>query len=76
MNIFKTRNTDVATFLLYLGEDLIKVEDGGGVVFMTFSDPLGRCSDLERVYLNSECKKFKDLNKWLLGRIHDVLGRK
>jgi len=74
--IFKTRDSDVATFLIYSGQELIKLEAVGKVVFVSFKDQYGQCPDLERVYLNSECKKFKDLNKWLVGRIKDCLNER
>lgn len=74
--VYETRNVDLATFLLYEGIKLIecvKLENKRNVVIMRFLDDKGACRDLERVYINSEFKKFRDLNKWILSKIHEKL---
>lgn len=43
------------------------------VVILQFLDEHQNCLDLERVFLNSEYKKYRDINKWLLGKIHAAL---
>lgn len=76
MSVFKTHNTDVATYLLYEGlklealeKDPIKITR----IIFRFEDPLGKGRDLERLYIMSEFKKFKDLNKSLLDDVHAML---
>jgi hypothetical protein len=74
--IFETSNADLATYLVFEGIRLLecKVKNGRKkVVIMRFLDEFGKCLDLERVYLNTEFKKFRDINKWLLAKIHTTL---
>ena len=76
--IFETRSVDLATYLVYEGIELlecVKLENRPNVVVMRFSDSRGSCRDLERIYINSEFKKFRDLNKWLLSKIHEELRK-
>ena len=74
-NIFETSNVDLATFLMLEGVQIIecKVTDfNRGIVTMRFLDDKRNCLDLERVYLNSDFKKFRDINKYLLKKIHET----
>lgn len=75
-NIFETTNADFGTFLVLEGIKLLecKMNDSSKkVVVMRFLDESQNCLDLERVYLNSECKKYRDINKWLLKKIHKII---
>jgi hypothetical protein len=73
---FETTNVDLATFLVMEGIQLLEFtykDRRKSIVVIRFIDDLGKCSDLERVYMNSEYKRFRDINKWLLSKIHDKL---
>lgn len=73
---FETQNVDLATFLMLMDVKLLEVkksETKRNVVILCFSDEKQNCLDLERVYLNSEFKKFRDINKYLLSKIHEAL---
>jgi len=72
--IFETNNLDFATFLLMEGERLLELRKDGPNVFMRFIDDLGKCRDLEQVYLRSDVKKFGELRKWLLKKVHEELN--
>lgn len=73
--IFETSNVDLATFLLFENIKLLECQKrpGTNVVLMRFLDEKGSCLDLERIYLKSEFKKFRDINKWLLKKIHNAI---
>jgi hypothetical protein len=76
MRIFETQNVDLATFLMLMDIKLVEVKKSDykkGVVILCFHDEKQNCLDLERVYLNSEFKKFRDINKYLLTKIHETL---
>lgn len=76
MRIFETQNVDLATFLMLMEIKLVEVkksEHKKDVVIMCFHDEKQNCLDLERVYLNSDFKKFRDTNKYLLQKIHQTL---
>jgi len=78
-SVFTTSNVDLAAFLLYSEEDFVSCDihpDRESVVVMSFNDPHGKCVDLERVFIHSEFKKYRELHKWLLGQIHNRLKRK
>lgn len=71
--IFETSNVDLATYLMLEGVKLIeyKISDPyRKVVTLRFLDEKQNCLDLERIFLNSEFKKFRDINKYLLKNIH------
>lgn len=73
--IFETTNVDLGSFLILEEIQLLECrmkDKGRGIVVMRFLDDLGKCLDLERVYLSSEYKKFRDINKYLLKKIHDT----
>lgn len=74
--IFETQNVDLASFLMLEGIKLLecrKSDDNKKVVVMRFLDDKQNCLDLERVYLNSDFKKYRDINKYLLSKIHEAL---
>jgi hypothetical protein len=76
IRIFETQNVDLATFLMLMEIKLLEVkksESKRNVVVLRFIDEKQNCLDLERVYLNSEYKKFRDINKYLLAKIHEAL---
>jgi len=73
---FETRNSDLATFLLLQGTELLdcKMSDNNDkVVVMIFADKHGKCLDLEQVFLRSEIKRYRDIQKWLLQKIHKTI---
>lgn len=74
--IFETQNVDLATFLMLMDVKLLEVRKSDtkhNVVVLRFLDDKQNCLDLERVYLNSDYKKFRDINKYLLSKIHESL---
>lgn len=74
--IFQTQNVDLASFLLLEGVKLLeckKSENNPKVIIIRFLDEKQNCLDLERVFLNSDFKKFRDINKYLLTKIHETL---
>lgn len=76
IRIFETQNVDLATFLMLMEVKLLEVkksESKRNVVILRFLDEKQNCLDLERVYLNSDYKKFRDINKYLLSKIHEAL---
>lgn len=73
---FETQNVDLASFLILEGMKFLGCKrslDQPHVVVLRFDDSRGSCLDLERVFINSEYKKYRDINKWLLGKIHAAL---
>lgn len=76
IRIFETQNVDLATFLMLMEVKLLEVKKSDtkrNVAILRFLDEKRNCLDLERVYLNSEFKKFRDINKYLLSKIHEAL---
>lgn len=74
--VFETQNVDLASFLILEGTKFLGCKRAPGnpnVVLLQFADAHQNCLDLERVFLNSEYKKYRDINKWLLGKIHSAL---
>ncbi len=74
--IYETTNVDLGSYLVLEGIKLIdcRVKDPNRkIVAMRFLDTARSCLDLERVYLSSECKRFRDINKYLLTKIHETL---
>ena len=75
-NIFETQNVDLASFLMLEGVEFLECKrslTNRRVVILRFLDSHQNCLDLERVFLNSDFKKFRDINKYLLARIHEKL---
>ncbi len=78
INIFETSNIDLATYLVYEGIKLLECVRKAGqnqVVILRFVDEKNQCPDLERVFINSDFKRFRETNKWLLKKVHLVLNR-
>lgn len=74
--IFETQNVDLATFLVMEGIKILECkrsDTSHKVVIMRFLDEKQNCLDLERVFLNSDFKKFRDINKYLLSKIFETL---
>jgi len=74
VRIFETTNVDLGSFLVLEGIKLLEcqIKDRThSIVVMRFLDEAQSCLDLERVYLSSEFKKFRDINKYLLKKIHE-----
>lgn len=71
--VYETSNADLATFLLFEGIRLLEFRvspTNPKVIIIRFADECNKCLDLERVFLNSDFKRYRDLNKWLLNKIH------
>ena len=74
--IFETQNVDLASFLLLEGVKFLgckRSDSTPNVVVLMFADERQNCLDLERVFLGSDYKRYRDINKWLLQRIHQTL---
>lgn len=79
VNIFETTNVDLAAFLMF--EDIKFLECRGieskgygrPIVEMRFLDDRQTCRDLERVFMGSDFKKYRDLNKYLLKEIKSTI---
>lgn len=73
---FETQNVDFASFLILEGIKFLgckRSETNPNVVVLQFDDARQTCLDLERVFIHSDYKKYRDINKWLLGKIHGAL---
>lgn len=68
--IYKTADTDVAAYLIYEGIKLIDLEVVEKIIYFNFLDEKKNANDLERVYLNSTFKRFRDIHRYLLKQIH------
>ena len=74
--IFSTTNVDLGSFLILEGIKMLECQMKDSVkkiVVLRFLDEAASCLDLERVYLNSEYKKFRDINKYLLKKVHEAI---
>lgn len=74
--IFETFNVDLAAFLIMEGIELIGFELVDPIrkkVIIRFKDVSQNCLDLEQVFLNSDYKKYRDLNKFLLRKVHEAI---
>jgi len=75
-HIFETNNIDLATFLVYSDIKILEyriIDQSKKIVCIRFLDEKRNCLDLERIFLSSEFKKFRDINKYLLKKIHETL---
>lgn len=78
-NIFETKDVDLAAFLMFEGIKFLEcceVDNKGYgrlIVKLRFLDDRQTCRDLERVFMGSDFKKFRDLNKYLLKEVHNKL---
>lgn len=73
---FETQNVDLASFLIMEGikfTGCARSEVYPNVVMLCFEDERHNCLDLERVFMSSDFKKYRDINKWLLSKIHAAL---
>ena len=73
---FETFNVDLAAFLVMEGVELIgfeMIDPTRKKVVIKFKDPANKCLDLEQVFLNSDYKKYRDINKFLLRKIHEEI---
>ena len=74
-DIFETNNVDLASFLMIEGIRFLecrKSNSNPNIIIMRFFDEKKNCLDLERVFLNSEFKKFRDIQKYLLDKIFEL----
>jgi hypothetical protein len=71
--LYKTKNTDLAAFLLLEGIELETLEKNSQAptdIVLVFRDPKSKCLDLERIFISSREKKFRDLHRYLLKQVH------
>lgn len=74
--IYSTQNIDLATFLMLEGVKFLECarsESNKRVVLLRFLDEKHNCLDLEQIYVNSKFKQYRDINKWLLAKVHETL---
>lgn len=75
--IFETTNVDLAAFLMFEGikylESRVDRSRGKALVVLRFLDERQTCLDLERVFMGSDMKKYRDLIKYLLKEVHGKL---
>lgn len=75
--IFETTNVDLAAFLMFEGIKFIECDRAGSVgkdiVVLRFLDEKENCRDLERVFMGSDMKRYRDLVKYLLKEVHAKL---
>jgi hypothetical protein len=79
VDIFETSNVDLSAYLMFSGikflecrKDLIASQNKE-IVVMRFLDEKQNCRDLERVFMSSDFKKYRDLVKYLLKEVHSKL---
>lgn len=74
--IFETDNVDLGSYLLINDVEYVncRVEtdprNGRAKAILRFVDTRQNARDLERMFLTSEFKKYRDLNKFLLKEVH------
>ena len=76
LNIFETTSVDLAAFLMLEDVKLLEckvIDKRKNIVILRFLDSKQNCLDLERVFLSSDFKKYRDINKWLLKKIHETI---
>lgn len=76
VSIFETQNVSLSAFLILEGIKLLECKRSPSnprVVIMRFLDETQNCLDLERVFLNSDYKRYFDINKYLLTKVHQAL---
>lgn len=76
LNIYETTDVDLGSFLLMSNLKLLETQikdEKKRIVVLRFLDPDQVCLDLERVYISSEFKKFRELNKYLLKQVHKTI---
>lgn len=76
IRIFETQNVDLATYLMMEGIRFLECQKSPTnpkVIILRFLDERQNCLDLERSFLSSQFKRFRDVNKYLLGKVHAAL---
>jgi hypothetical protein len=72
--IYETHDCDLAAYLMFSGLKFIECElENQGVkprVKLRFFDEKEIARDLERTFMSSEVKRFRDMQKYLLKQIH------
>lgn len=80
VRIYETRNVDLAAFLMFEGIKFLECRVERGIskelVIMRFLDERTNCLDLERVFMTSDFKRYRDLTKYLLKEVHSKLREK
>ena len=73
--IYETQNVDLATFLVFQNIKFLDcvLDPDKNVVILRFLDEKRNCLDLERVFINSDLKRFRDINKWVLKKVHETM---
>jgi len=78
--LFKTCDLDLAAFLMlhdlkYVGVEKIKDQESNKTkIQMIFYDPRNIALDLNRIFIMSEQKKYREFLKFLLKEIHKELS--
>ncbi len=69
---FSTSNIALASYLLLEGIEFKEIIESPkkGILEFSFVDLKLNCRDLERVFLNSDFKRYYDSNKYLLRELH------
>lgn len=77
LKIYETKNVDLAAYLMFEGIKFLEcaVDRGTGkeLVVMRFLDEKTVCLDLERVFMTSDFKKYREITKYLLKEVHSKL---
>lgn len=77
--VFETANLDLAAFLMleglkYIGcKVTVDAEHKKPRALIKFSDEKGSARDLERIFINSREKQYRDLTKYLLKEVHSAV---
>ena len=74
-NIFETENVALASFLIFEGIKLLecKMHDFKKIVVLRFLDEKNNILDLQQIFLNSEFKRYHDIQKYVLKLVHEKL---
>lgn len=77
IGIFETTNVDLAAYLMFEGIKYLECDmdrkSGKDIVVLRFLDEKQNCLDLERVFMSSDMKRYRDLTKYLLKEVHGKL---
>lgn len=79
VNKFETHDVDLAAYLMLEGFKFIEaVKDSRSAelkprVLMRFFDEKGTARDIEKVFMGSNIKRYRDFHKYLLKSIHRCL---
>lgn len=76
--IFETTNVDLAAFLMLEGIKFLECKVSSispykDIVTMRFLDEKQNCIDLERIFMSSDFKRYRDLTKYLLKEVHQKI---